>query len=590
MTIAKRKVLTAKYSGALALAIAQLASASVTFAQYPYPSGPMIKKDGTAVVIEDYASLPLSSPTRAGQSRDTIDYKLQLGRGTAIRWEPSNAPLAKSREFVIDESMSIYIFDKATKKFTPYLTFPDIFQNFMSDTGTTAGIVSIVFDPEYAKNGKFYTVHTELLELGKDKTPTNAHTPGLDLTGYTTTPTVMPTGGETHMEAVLVEWTDTNIKNATFEGTARELLRVGYARSHPMDDLMYNPLAKPGSSDYRNLYVSIGDGFSGETPGPGHTMPQQLNTLLGKILRITPDLTLRPNDRLSPNGRYRIPSTGPDPNPFVSVAGARGEIWAYGFRHPHRMNWDVPSNKLIVADIGARYWEAVYIVRKGDNGGYAEREGNEQFFVDSESKTTSLMNPPVPFPDPDLLHVDGLNEPVAPIYPSAVYSHTDGDAIASGFVYRGKLMPAMRGKYIFSDITNGRIFYTDLAEMIAGHGQRNKQATIHEIQIQYKSPYDSAEQKPVDRRMYDIIADAYRHKGGTPPPDHVLPGGGAGTTGWLDKEHKHPKADPEGVPWGGGRADGRIVPGDDGEFYILTKSDGMIRKFIAATPPPSISK
>jgi len=90
--------------------------------------------------------------------------------------------------------------------------------------------------------------------------------------------------------------------------------------------------------------------------------------------------------------------------------------------------------------------------------------------------------------------------------------------------------------------------------------------------------------------MYDIIADAYRHKGGTPPPDHVLPGGGAGTTGWLDKEHKHPKADPEGVPWGGGRADGRIVPGDDGEFYILTKSDGMIRKFIAATPPPSISK
>ena len=589
-TNVKNKVTNEKCPRAIVLAIGLLAGASVLFAQYPYPSAPKIKKDGTAVVIEDYASLPLSTATHAGLSRDTIDYTKQLGRATSLRSEPANAPMASSRFFVIDETSTLYTFDKMTKKFTPYIVFPDVFQSFMSDTGTTAGVVSLGFDPEYAKNGKFYTVHTENRDLDFPRMPVNAKLPGLNLTGYTTTDPLLPPAGEIHFEAVLIEWTDTNIRNATFEGTARELLRIAYARSHPMDDLVFNPLAKPGQSDYRNLYVSVGDGFTGETPGPPHVLPQQLNNLLGKIIRITPDLNLRPKDQLSPNGRYRIPSTGADPNPFVSTAGARGEIFAYGLRHPHRMDWDADSNTLVADDIGSNYWEAVSIIRKGGNYGYAEREGNEQFFVDSGGKTTSLMDPPIPFPERDLLHVDGIEEPVAPIYPSAVYSHKDGDAIGSGFVYRGKLMPQLRGKYIFSDITTGRILYTDLAEMIAGHGQRNKQAEIHELQVMYKNPYDATAQNPVNRRMFDIIADGYIHKGGTPPADHVLPGGGAATTGWYDREHHQPKTDPEGVPYGGGRADGRIVRGGDGELYILTKSDGMIRKFTAAVPPHTASK
>ena len=67
----------------------------------------------------------------------------------------------------------------------------------------------------------------------------------------------------------------------------------------------------------------------------------------------------------------------------------------------------------------------------------------------------------------------------------------------------------------------------------------------------------------------------------------VLPGAPAATTGWRDPEHKQPKADPEGVPYGGGRADVRIALGGDGELYVLTKSDGMIRKLAAVvTAPP----
>src|SRR5487761_538898 len=426
-----------------------LAGAPAAFAQYPTQF--QIGKDGTAVLLEDYANPPLSNATHSGANTTAIDYKLQLGRVTSLRAEPANAPLAASRIFVNDQSGTLYILDTATKNFTPYLKFADVFPKFASDKDNATGIVSITFDPGYAKNGKFYTVHVEYPALPGSATPINTQLPSLKLDGYATTDTVNPPAGPVHLESVLVEWTDTNIRNATFEGSARELLRVGYDRNHPMDDTIFNPLAKPGSGDYGNLYIGVGDGAQGETPGPSHTIPQQLNTLLGKILRITPDINLRPKDMVSPNGRYRIPSTGPDPNPFVNVAGTRGEIYAYGLRHPHRFDWDSTSKTFLVIDIGLHYWEEIDIVAKGANYGYPEREGNEQLFVDDAGKTGSLKNPPVPFPDRDLLHVDGIDEPVVPIYPAAVYSHWEGDSIGSGFVYRGKLMPRMRGKFIFND-------------------------------------------------------------------------------------------------------------------------------------------
>jgi hypothetical protein len=565
-----------------------LAAASAAFAQYPSQS--QVGKDGTGVMLEDYANPPLSNATHSGANTSAIDYKLQLGRVTSMRPEPANAPLAASRIFVDDQSGTIYILDTATKKFTPYLNFTDIFPKFASDKGNATGIVSITFDPGYAKNGKFYTVHTENPELPGSSTPVNTQLASLNLTGYSTTAPVNPPAGPSHLESVLVEWTDSNIRNVTFEGIARELLRVGYDRNHPMDDTIFNPLAKPGSSDYGNLYIGVGDGAQGETPGPSHTIPQQLNSLLGKILRITPDTNLRPKDMMSPNGRYRIPSTGPDPNPFLNVLGARPEVYAYGLRHPHRFEWDAATKTFLVLDIGLHYWEEIDIVAKGANYGYPEREGNEQLFVDDAGKTGSLMTPPVAFPDRDLLHVDGVEEPVVPIYPAAVYTHWEGDSIGSGFVYRGKLMPQMRGKFIFNDMTTGRIFYTDLDEMIATRGQRNHQAQIHELQIMYKSPYDASAQTAVKRRMFDVVAESYTHKGGTPAQDRVLPGAAGATTGWRDPDHKQPKADAEGVPYGGGRADVRMAEGGDGEIYVLSKSDGMIRKMTSVVTPPSAAK
>jgi hypothetical protein len=139
-------------------------------------------------------------------------------------------------------------------------------------------------------------------------------------------------------------------------------------------------------------------------------------------------------------------------------------------------------------------------------------------------------------------------------------------------------------------MTTGRIFYTDLNEMLATHGQRNHQAPIHELQIMYKSPNDTANKTAVKRRMFDIVAETYVQKGGTPAQDRRLPGAAGATTGWRDDAHQQPKADYEGVPYGGGRADVRMAMSGDGEIYVLSKSDGMIRKMTAVVTAPPAAK
>src|SRR5205809_5540307 len=78
---------------------------------------------------------------------------------------------------------------------------------------------------------------------------------------------------------------------------------------------------------------------------------------------------------------------------FVSVPGARKEIWAYGFRNPHRLNWGVDpanpaNNRLIANSVGLHTWESVYIVHKGANYGYSLREGNE--LLQANNRTAPL--------------------------------------------------------------------------------------------------------------------------------------------------------------------------------------------------------
>jgi len=112
-----------------------LLSLPVAWAQYPlqYPASSQITKDGTAILVVDYANPPLSSAMGDHAYPPPIDYKGMLARVNTLRSEPANAPLASTRFFVADMNGNLYALNKATKKFTPYITFPEIFPKYATD-------------------------------------------------------------------------------------------------------------------------------------------------------------------------------------------------------------------------------------------------------------------------------------------------------------------------------------------------------------------------------------------------------------------------------------------------------------------------
>jgi hypothetical protein len=199
--------------------------------------------------------------------------------------------------------------------------------------------------------------------------------------------------------------------------------------------------------------------------------------------------------------------------------------------------------------IGLSTWETVDIVRKGANYGYSEREGNERLKPDN---TTG------PLPAMDRIPVR-INESttigtVIPTYPVIQYGHVKegGDAVSSGFVYSGKAMPALQGKFIFGDITTGHIWYADFKEMLAADdGDPRTMAPIHEMKILW----NNGRGEELYGAMGQITAATYKERGGKTLTQARV---------------------------SGGRSDMRFAMDASGELYILSKSDGVIRAVTGA--------
>jgi glucose/arabinose dehydrogenase len=169
-----------------------------------------------------------------------------------------------------------------------------------------------------------------------------------------------------------------------------------------------------------DLYIALGDGGSGGDPfGNG----QNIDSLLGKMLRIDVHGDDFPNDPLR---NYRIPVD----NPFVGTAGA-DEIWALGLRNPWRPSFDRGLNDLYIADVGQAKWEEIDIGQRGANYGWNVIEGPETFAGGNPSAGTLT----------------------APIY---YYSHSVGQSITGGYVYRGP-NEGLQGQYFFGDFIAGTI-------------------------------------------------------------------------------------------------------------------------------------
>jgi hypothetical protein len=450
---------------------------------------------------------------------------------------------------VPDLNGNLYTLDKTTKAFTPYLNAASIFPNFDTNPGFSAGLVTIQFDPDYANPasshyGMFYTTHTEI------------------------DPKINPTDFRV---GVLTAWQDTNINDNVFTGTHHEMLRVTYSGNiHPLGDISFNPNAHPGDADYDMMYISSGDGSAGESGTTAtRNQDQMLNNYLGKILRIQPNSLQGLAGTAPDSTTYNIPSDNPFASSTFTSAGAKGEIWAYGFRNPHRMSWDAQTGNLIVDNIGLHSYEMIDIVHKGADYGYSKIEGNQPLSSAGGSTFNLVTNTTLPNTLPVWVNnttaFNGMT--ITPSYPVAEYSHQDGDAIASGFVYHGAKIPQLLGKYVFGDISTGRLFYTDYSSMLAQDAENNgtgnplTMPAIHELQVYYSGS---------EMRVFDIVRNEFDLRNdGVNDGDH-LPGQADNTDG----------VDPYGVAYGGGRADIRWALGTDNELYLISKSDGMIRQLL----------
>ena len=142
-----------------------------------------------------------------------------------------------------------------------------------------------------------------------------------------------------------------------------------------MGAVEFNPTAKPGDADYGLLYTSGSDhGFSNgggpNASNPGQT--QRLDSIMTAILRIDPR-SPSVTRGVKGLGDYTIPMA----NKFAADGDPKtlGEIYAYGFRNAHRLSWDMTDGTMFASDIGMNHIEEINIVRNGENYGWMKREG-----------------------------------------------------------------------------------------------------------------------------------------------------------------------------------------------------------------------
>jgi glucose/arabinose dehydrogenase len=251
--------------------------------------------------------------------------------------------------------------------------------------GAEWGLLSIAFHPNYATNGRFFV-------------------------GFT------PNGGDN----IVAEGTRSAGSPDVANPTVTDLVTVpDFAGNHNGGLVMFGP------DGY--LYAGMGDGGGGGDPG---RTAQDMNDLLGKILRLD----------VSVPGVATVPAT----NPFVGMAGVRGEIWSYGLRNPWRFSFDRANGDLSIGDVGLNAWEEIdYDAAtgsttpggRGDNYGWSRFEGTRVY---TGAGSGEMIRGPSP-------HSPPITE----------YPHSEGSSVVGGYVYRGTSIAGLQGVYLFGDSYDG---------------------------------------------------------------------------------------------------------------------------------------
>ena len=314
-------------------------------------------------------------PWTTSRVRGTPDPPPPYRTGSAFPNLKFNEPLAMTsapgtgRLFVVERFNRILSFPN-----DPAIAKADI---FLELEGTT--LLGLAFHPDFADNGLvFVTVQSKLVDPHGNRVSRFRVAAG-------DPPRVDP-----QTEQVLMDWP---------------------SGGHDGGCLKFGPDGM--------LYIGTGDS---STIADQRLTGQDLSDLPGSILRVDVD-------RADQGRAYAIPAD----NPFVGVAGARPEVWAYGLRQPWKFTFDRATGDLWTGNVGQDLWEQIFLIQPGGNYGWSVMEGSYPFRPDRERG-------PTPFIQPILEH-----------------DHADFRSITGGFVYHGSRLPELKGAYIYGDYDTGKI-------------------------------------------------------------------------------------------------------------------------------------
>ena len=280
------------------------------------------------------------------------------------------------------------------------------------------GLLGLTFHPGYAGNGRFVVYYSAPLRPGAP--------PGYDHTA--------------RISEFRVSASDPNRADPASERVILEVDEPEF--NHNGGTVLFGP-------DDGKLYISLGDGGGADDVGLGHVEDwyaaneggngQDIQqNLHGNILRVDVD--------------SGVPYSIPPDNPFAATPGCAGgcdEIWAYGFRNPYRMSFDMGgSHDLFVGDAGQELWEEVSIAVKGGNFGWNVKEGTHCFSTDNPDESPDDCPDTVGAPHPRA--GDPLIDPVIE-YANHHQPGGLGATVIGGHVYRGRALPQFSGRYVFGD-------------------------------------------------------------------------------------------------------------------------------------------
>jgi len=342
----------------------------------------------------------------------------QVAEGLTSPVTAVSVPDASGRLFIVDQVGVIRILTAdGTLRPEPFLDLRSKIVPLMPDFDER-GVLGLAFHPNYGANGRFFVYYSAPLRPGAPA-------------GYDHT---------SHVSEFRASAADPNRADPASE---RLLLQVDEPQfNHDAGTLLFGP-------DDGYLYISVGDGGGADDVGLGHVEDwyaaneggngQDIQqNLLGDILRID----------VNRGDPYGIPAD----NPFAGTPGCSDgcdETWAYGFRNPYRMSFDMGGgHALFVGDAGQNLWEEVSIAVKGGNFGWNVKEGTHCF------STANPDESPAECPDTVGAGHPRAGDPlIDPVIEYANHHQPGGlgAAVIGGHVYRGRALPQFAGDYIFGD-------------------------------------------------------------------------------------------------------------------------------------------